>query len=188
MKKIDGEIWKVLSFHKSAFGKRYAISNLGRLVCFDKDPNDGVLLKGSLQEGYPIWRFTKKKRNGTLVYRGILLHRLVAEQFLPAAKKDETVVIHLNYKKADNRAENLAWASITKASAHAQESPFVIKSRKIARKTGTGGNTKLTIDKVRVIKKQLAKGTTLKSLALKYEVSDMQIHRIKTGENWGDIK
>lgn len=187
MKKIEGEIWKVLTFHKSAFGKRYAISNQGRLACFDKDPNDGVLLKGSLQEGYPIWRFTKKKRNGNLAYRGILLHRLVAEQFLPAAKKDQTVVIHLNYKKADNRSENLAWASVTEAAAHAQESPQVIKSRKIARKTGTGGNTKLTLDKVKTIKKQLAKGKTLKSLALQYEVSDMQIHRIKTGENWGDV-
>lgn len=187
MKKIEEEIWKVITFHKSALGKRYAISNMGRLVCFDKEPNDGVLLKGSLQEGYPIWRFTKKKKNGDLTYRGILLHRLIAEEFLPPAKKDQTVVIHLNYKKADNRHDNLAWASVTEAAAHAQESPSVIKSRKTARKTGIGGNTKLTLDKVKSIKKQLAKGITLKALAVKYEVSDMQIHRIKTGENWGDV-
>ena len=27
-----------------------------------------------------------------------------------------------------------------------------------------------------------------KEIALKYGVSDMQIHRIKTGENWGHLK
>jgi hypothetical protein len=188
MKKIDGEIWKVLAFHKSAFGKRYAISNWGRLVCFEKDPNDGVQLKGSLQEGYPIWRFTKKKKNGDIVYRGILLHRLVAQHFLPAPQKAQDIVIHLNYKKDDNRFSNLEWANIAEASGHAQSSPLVIKARKISRKTGTGGNTKLTLENVKVIKKQLAKGSTLKALAVKYEVSDMQIHRIKTGENWGDVK
>ena len=79
MKKIEGEKWKVITFHKTAFGKQYAISNHGRLVCFDKLPHDGTAVKGSLQEGYPIWRFRKKKKNGTSAYTGILLHRLVAE-------------------------------------------------------------------------------------------------------------
>jgi LysM repeat protein len=34
----------------------------------------------------------------------------------------------------------------------------------------------------------LAKGDTLKKIATKFKVSDMQIHRIKIGENWGKVK
>lgn len=187
MKKIEGEKWKVLTFYKNAFGKQYAISNHGRLVCFDKEPGDGIQLKGSLQGGYPIWRFSKKKKNGTAVYYGILLHRLVAQNFLLTPQKGKNIVIHFNFKKADNRHTNLAWATIPEASAHAQGSPLVKKARKSARKNGTGGNTKLTIEKVKAIKVLLAKGKTLKEIALKYGVSDMQVHRIKTGENWAGV-
>ena len=184
MKKIEGEKWKVITFYRNVFGKQYAISNHGRLVCFNKEPYDGIQLKGSLQGGYAIWRFRKKKKDGTIVYFGILLHRLVAQNFLPAPQKGENVVIHFNYKKTDNRYTNLAWATIPEASAHAQGSPLVKKARKSAREYGTSGNTKLTIEKVKAIKELLAKGKTLKEIALKYGVSDMQIHRIRTGENW----
>ena len=152
MKKIDGEEWKVLTFYKNVFGKKCALSNHGRLVCFDKEPGDGIPLKGSLQGGYAIWRFRKKKKNGTIVHYGILLHRLVAQNFLPPPQKGENVVIHFNYKKTDNRYTNLAWATIPEASAHSQGSPIVKKARKLAKERGTGGNTKLTIEQVKAIK------------------------------------
>ena len=48
--------------------------------------------------------------------------------------------------------------------------------------------SKLSEAKVLVIKKMLAKGKTLREIADKYKVSDMQIHRIKTGENWSHVK
>ena len=188
MKKIPGEKWEVITFHKTAFGKKYAISNFGTLVCFDKHPHDGKPVKGSLQEGYPIWRFRKKKKNGTSSYHGILLHRLVAANFLPKPQKGEKVVIHFNYKKTDNRFTNLGWATIPEASAHAQGSPLVIKARKFAAENGVGGNTKLTIEKVKEIRVILFKGKTLKDIAAKYQVSDMQIYRIKIGENWKHVK
>jgi hypothetical protein len=188
MKKITGEKWKVITFHKTAYGQQYAISNNGRLVCFNKQPLDGTPVNGSLQEGYPIWRFRKRKKNGTIANYGILLHRLVAENFLTAPKKGQIVVIHFNHVKTDNHFRNLAWATTAKASVHAQESPRVKKARKLAAEKGIGGNTKLTIEKVKAIKKLLQTGKTLKVIAIKYGVSDMQIHRIKTGENWSHIK
>jgi hypothetical protein len=188
MKKIPAEKWKVIPFHKAVSGKQYAISNHGRLVCFDKQPIDGNKVKGSLQEGYPIWRFRKKKKNGTIAHQGILLHRLVAQSFLPAPQKGEKVVIHFNYKKTDNRYTNLGWATIAEASAHAQGSPLVKKARKLAAENGISGNTKLTIEKVREIKSLLVNGKTLKEIAAIYKVSDMQIYRIKIGENWKHIK
>lgn len=50
------------------------------------------------------------------------------------------------------------------------------------------GNTKLLKAQVKDIKKQILKGVTLKDLSKQYGVSDMQINRIKTGENWGNGK
>jgi hypothetical protein len=188
IKKIEGEKWKTITFHKSAYGKHYAISNHGRLVCFNKKPLDGTQVNGSLQEGYSIWRFKKRKRTGTIINYGILLHRLVAENFLPVPQKGETVVMHFNHKKTDNRYSNLGWATIAEASAHAQGSPRVKKAKKLAALNGGIGNTKLNIEKVKAIKALLKKGKTLKAIAAKYKVSDMQIYRIKTGENWGKVK
>ncbi len=188
MKRIIGEKWKTLRFHKSAYGNQYAISNHGRLACFDKKPDDGTQLKGSLQEGYAIWRFKKRQKNGNIKNYGILLHRLVAESFLPARQKGETVVIHFNHKKTDNHYTNLGWATIAEASAHAQGSPRVKRAKKIAAKNGNNGNAKLTIEKVKAIKLLLSAGKTLKEIAAQYGVSDMQIYRIKIGENWVNVK
>jgi DeoR/GlpR family transcriptional regulator of sugar metabolism len=49
---------------------------------------------------------------------------------------------------------------------------------------------KLTAIQVRKIKEQLSKPTrrvTIKQLAEKYNVSEMTMYRIKSGENWGRI-
>ena len=94
---MNDEKWSVLRDHKSAYGEKCAISNCGRLVKFGREIAEGRLLKCSLQEGYPIWRF---KTNGKQQHA--LLHRLVAKYFLPRPQKNETVVIHSNYKKNDN--------------------------------------------------------------------------------------
>ncbi len=47
--------------------------------------------------------------------------------------------------------------------------------------------TKLTIADVRIIKHQLQMGVSGALLARTFKVSEMQISRIKHGENWGDI-
>ncbi len=51
-----------------------------------------------------------------------------------------------------------------------------------------GKNSKLTKTQVRTIKKRISEGASLKELSRDYGVSDMQINRIKTGENWGNGK
>ena len=38
------------------------------------------------------------------------------------------------------------------------------------------------------IKEKLNKGATLRQLAKQFGVSDMQIYRIKSGENWSSVK
>ena len=48
--------------------------------------------------------------------------------------------------------------------------------------------SKLTENEVLLIKRKLNRGATLRSISKQFGVSDMQIHRIKTGENWGHLK
>ena len=181
---FPGERWAVIRGEKSAYGEKYAISNSGRLVKFIKTFRNGSLLKGSLQEGYPIWRY---KRNGK--HKHILFHRLVAKYFLAQPLYQKKILIHLNYKKKDNHYKNLKWVTQQEATAHQQNSPTVKRAKKMRLENiGNGTNTKLTVANIKIIRLLLAKGKTLKELALKFKVSDMQIHRIKTGENWGHLK
>lgn len=49
-------------------------------------------------------------------------------------------------------------------------------------------NAKLTVDDVKEIKRLIRKDFPLKQIAKRFGVSDMQINRIKTGENWGNGK
>jgi len=49
-------------------------------------------------------------------------------------------------------------------------------------------NSKLNLDDVKRIKKQIRKGIPLNKIAHLFGVSEMQINRIKTGENWGNGK
>ncbi|HVZ55057.1 MAG TPA: hypothetical protein VG870_00240 [Chitinophagaceae bacterium] len=181
---LPGEKWKTLPDHKTAYGEQYAISSHGRLVKFREKLADGILLRGSMQEGYPIWRTRKNGEN-----YAILLHRLVAKHFLPKPTRKQTTIIHVNYKKTDNHYKNLKWATPEEVTAHANGSPAVKKARKrLQDNPALANNAKLTAEKVRQIKKLLAQQKTLKYIATRFGVSDMQVHRIKTGENWGKIK
>lgn len=52
----------------------------------------------------------------------------------------------------------------------------------------TRQNCKLTLEDVKHIKKQIKKGIPLNRIGFLFGVSEMQINRIKTGENWGNGK
>jgi hypothetical protein len=88
-------------------------------------------------------------------------------------------VIHLNYVKDDNYYKNLKWVT--------HEDKFKHTARNPNRKRI--GNQKLTEAQVLRIKKKLVNGkSTLKVIADQFGITDMQVHRIKTGENWGHVK
>lgn len=186
IKMFRGEQWQTLKGHISGgpIAYKYAVSNHGRIIKFKNRLPDGFLLNLSRQEGFPIWR---KIMNGE--YYAVLLHRLVAKYFLPRPTSKQKFIIHLDYDKENNHYKNLRWATQEEVTKHAKNNPAVIKAKKLMREnTNAGYNTKLSEEKVKKIKTALKKGKTLKELAIKYKVSDMQIHRIKTGENWGHVK
>ncbi|MFO0414009.1 MAG: helix-turn-helix domain-containing protein, partial [Bacteroidota bacterium] len=58
-------------------------------------------------------------------------------------------------------------------------------------RTGTQKGLKLTPSQVRTVKKMIEdprRKLTYKQIAKKYNVSEMTIYRIKSGENWGAVK
>ena len=94
-------------------------------------------------------------------------------------------VIFKDFNRKNIVAENLQWATVQEQYAHSMESPGYKNATKRLREPVKG--PRLDVEKVRKIKLALQKGNTLKNLALKYKVSDMQIYRIKIGENWGHV-
>lgn len=189
---LANEKWKKIDLgYESQFN--YAISNLGRLVSFEKKIEEGRLLKGGEVEGYKIFRykFIEKKN---LVNKHVFIHRLVAQYFLSKPKKDQQYVVHTNFKKANNEATNLKWASSEELALHHKKNPSVIKNTKaliLRNKTQKDkSNYKLTESKVKEIKKRISSKSrklTLKQIADQYKISEMQLYRIKSGENWSHV-
>jgi len=174
---------------------RYAISNYGRLVSFTETIEDGRVIKGGLQCGYKIWRFKIRDDNNKIRHKHRFFYRLVAEYFIPKSSDEQIYVLHLNYNCADDNVRNLQWATRKEMIAHGKKSPYVIASRKkqlaeLQAKRKHQGN-KLTSTQVMLLKKILNdpnRKTRLKIIAKRFGVTEMTLHRIKTGENWGHIK
>ncbi len=169
---------------------RYAMSNYGRLISFVDKMEEGRLLKGGLINGYRILRFVIYKE-GVKLYRHKMLYRVVAEQFLEKKSDDQTFVLHIDRNRSNDHVNNLRWATKAEMLQHSKESPYVIEAKKnLIQKRIQADGQKLTATKVMHIKKLLAdpnRKTRLKMLAKQFGVSTMQLHRIKTGENWGHI-
>ncbi|MGC4035310.1 MAG: HNH endonuclease [Chitinophagaceae bacterium] len=182
---LKNEKWKDLPGHESkeAVWYKYAVSDHGRIVKYNKKIEDGFLLRLSREGGYPIWR---KRMDGS--YFAALLHRLVAKYFLPKPTAKQKFIIHLDHNKENNSRTNLKWATQQEVTEHNKSNPRVKAFLKERKANHFVTWSKLTEAKVIAIKKMLQKEKTLKEIASKYGVSDMQVHRIKTGENWSHIK
>jgi hypothetical protein len=180
LKVAKGEHWKELKLKLGKNKKHYAISNQGRIASYKDILENGFLLKARPTQGYPSVTLTSAEGKHNLY-----LHRLVAQYFCGVKSKQHTFVLHRDHKKENNKFSNLVWATQAEQIAHAKKDPNVLKH--ISPEKGP----KLTAAKVKQIKTDLFKSKvqpTLKRLAKKYRVSDMQIHRIKTGENWSHVK
>lgn len=170
---------------------RYAISNRGRLISFTNDMNFGRLLKGSKIDGYKLFKY-KILRDNKLYNKHLYFYRLVAEYFLEKTSEDQIYVLHLDRIRDNDDVKNLRYATREEMMEHSKNSPFVIQAKKnLLEHNIKSDGRKLTVTKVMLIKKILAKpnqSTRLKMIAKQFGVSEMQIRRIKSGENWGHIK
>lgn len=124
-----------------------------------------------------------------IIHHHTLVHRLVAEYFLPKPKKNQVVVAHIDHDKLNNKASNLKWMTHEESVAHIAVSPGVKAMWKKRMEEGImPASTKLTAVKVAQMKKQINEGVPLRKLAVKYKVTETQVLRIKRGINWGSVK
>lgn len=186
IKKSPGEIWKPLQFSGwKQLRKKYAVSNYGKVASFAEGIHaDGQLLSGSLTTGYRSLNLHRPNNKSTLY-----IHREIARLFCKKPSPKHRFVIHLNHNKTDNKATNLKWATLGEVSEHQQKSPAKIAYKKIQANRSSG--LKLNATQVSAIKKSIAdpkRKLTYKQLALKYDVSEMTLYRIKSGENWARVR
>lgn len=186
MRTFPGEEWKELELKADALRYRYAVSSFGRIISFKEKISEGRLLKGGMLGGYPTFVCRPFGKSRTFY-----IHKLVAELFLTEKRPDETYVIHLDFNKKNNHVNNLRWASKDAMEAHQQNSPFVIKSREMRKLIKPTKGHKLTSTDVMRIKRKIFdpnRKTRLKMIAKQFGISEMQLYRIKSGENWSHIK
>jgi uncharacterized protein YneF (UPF0154 family) len=185
IKPLKNEIWRpVKSLNKFGFKKQYAVSNLGRFASYNGELLSGEILNGSLLEGYKVFRMRINGKSKTF-----MLHHFVAECFCEKKSSKHNRVIHLNYNKSDNRSKNLAYVTYKQMLAHHKENPAVIAVRSM-RTFGNSEGHKLNAKKVAQIKKILnnpKRKLLLREIAAKFNISEMQLYRIKRGENWSHI-
>jgi hypothetical protein len=191
---FESEVFKEIKIDDN-LQNRYAISNLGRLVSFTDKIEGGRLLKGSVTEGFRLFRYKIQRRN-KIKNKHKFLYKLVAENFLEKDSDELTHIIHVDHNLSNDVVGNLRWVTKEEAIKHRKKSPKVVQARKEATKRIVEYNrnregTKLTITKVMLIKKMLAnpnRKTRMKMIAKQFDISEMQLYRIKSGENWGHVK
>ncbi len=177
-------------FFEPKRSKRYAISDFGRLISFKENFEDGTLVKGSKTQGYRLFRY-KNFNKGKITYGHLFFSRMVADNFLEKTSEDQEYVLHLDFNKANDFVGNLKWATKEEMYKHQQESPMVKKAHaERVGKTRQKG-AKLTLTQVIRIKKRIEnpnRKTRLRLIAKEFGISEMQLYRIKRGENWGNVK
>ena len=172
--------------------KRYAISNKGRLLSFTESIETGTLLEGGKTSGFRTLRYKIRKKNGKTGDRTIYIYKVVAELFIPKQSEDQLHVIHLDHVLDNDDVRNLKWVTLKEKFEHRKKNPNVINSiYKVQQTKLKSDGWKLSLTKVIHLKKLLSdpnRKTRLKMLAKQFGISEMQVSRIKSGENWGHIK
>ena len=186
VKSFWNEEWKTIKFEEGALQKNYDISNYGRVVSYKENREDGELIKGGKLRNYatlPVRPFGKSKT--------FYIHKLVAQYFIENNRPDATFVIHIDHNKSNNYVENLKWCTKEEVFAHQKNNPIVIEARKKQKEHRSDEGHKLTSTEVIRLKKKIfdpKRKSRLKIIAKQFGISEMQLYRIKSGENWGHIK
>ena len=150
----------------------YQISNHGRV----RNKKTGKILKPYLTRGY-----LRVSLYNELGRKCKLVHRLVAEAFLPNPN-NKPDVNHINGCKTDANACNLEWVSASENMSHAHSNGL----RPVLNTQGEkNGFSKLTKFQVMQIKHLLAEGkSTQKTIGSQFNVSRETISSIKNGRRW----
>lgn len=109
----DNEVWKPLMFDGINLGE-YLISNFGNI--YDLICNKYINQRVSDTNGYV---YVNLRHNDKLKSGSLLLHRLVAENFVPYKRYDQIQVNHIDGVKTNNHSYNLEWTTPKENTDHA---------------------------------------------------------------------
>jgi hypothetical protein len=175
------EIWTPYKNENWSEEDQYLISNYGRVQRKKVYEEEWKLSKTSLIGGYDsFWIRKKGKKSSSSCY----VHRLVATLY-SKRREDQKFVIHLDFDKLNNKASNLKWVNRVELNEHNKNNP--IHEKRLGKRT----YAKLTEGRVRMIKKKIFdpnRRTRMRLIAKQFGISEMQLYRIKSGENWGSVK
>lgn len=178
------EIWKEVTIDGRKPSVPYVISNQGRF---------GVVANGKVE----VRNF--KPTNGNYRYnirqngknKAIFLYKEVARAFLKKPSPKSRFIIHKDHDYLNNNVSNLKWASSEEHRAHTINSPRSVEAREKKAITGSTRSKVMSEKQVTTLKKMIwdpRRKLSLKKLAEKFGVSEMQVYRIKTGEFWYHIR
>jgi hypothetical protein len=171
LKKLVDEEWKEIPYSDG----KYFISNYGRVKSFFYNKPDGQILKPYTLKGFNAVGLTRTTHSR-------YVHKLVAITWLDQPTEGQTIVIHNDGNIRNNYYKNLRWA--TQEEVYKRHSEQMVERGKRLSKKELITASKLKENDVRHIKTMLRKGITQHVIAKLFKVSEMQITRIKRGENW----
>lgn len=177
IKNFRQERWKPFLFGDADFeAEEVQVSNYGRVKRRKKNEN------------YQLVNFTKTSNFNMFWYlrkdgkkRTYYVHRAVAQLFLENTES-KRFVIHSDHDLENNLYKNLQWVNQKELTAHQVSNP----KRKVHKRT----YSKLSEAKVRLLKRKINdpnRRTRLKMIAKQFGISEMQLYRIKSGQNWGSV-
>lgn len=173
LKKISDEVWQAIPFTD----KPYEISNYGRVRSFCIS-SSGQILKPTRVGNFLV---VSLRVSGKV--KRFCVHKLTAEIFVPKETKTQSVVTHKDWNFKNNHFQNLQWLTPKEAYSRMHK-----RNNAIQRQRGIISNSsKLKPADVVLLKSMLNRGVPQRTVAKLFAISEMQVTRIKRGENWGNV-
>ena len=170
LRKIEDEIWRVVPDSNN----RYLVSNYGRIKSFAYNKKEGQVLRCFVINGFKQVQISSKKIN-----RKFYVHKLVAQIWISKPSDKHNFVTHLDGNLKNNHISNLEW--------HTRET-LTVRHRELGNRKRVVRNSKLNESDIRHLKSMLERGVVQAKIAKLFRISEMQVTRIKRGENWGHVK
>lgn len=186
---LANEIWRPIVGYEGV----YSVSDLGRIRrdrTRNGAPSTYIRRQIRMPNGY---RAITLRHAGTI--RRVLVHRLVAFAFIGMPPDGKPQVNHLDCVRANNRVANLEWASPADDGAHRVRMGRVPSGdrqglRRHPERAARGerhGNSKLTDDDVRAIRRLVHGDMTQRCIAQLFRVSTGTVSLIKHRHAWAHV-
>jgi hypothetical protein len=177
LRKLEDEVWRILP----DCNKRYQVSNYGRVKSFAYNKKDGKILIGTEINGFKLVQISSPKFS-----KKVYVHKLVAQLWIPKPSEKHTFVTHLDGNLKNNHVSNLEWH--TRKTLIKKHREITAQKMKDPNYTKVIKNSKLEESDIRLLKSMLHRGVVQAKIAKMFCISEMQVTRIKRGENWGHVQ